>query len=181
MTTYRGSIEFLLLDVDGVLTDGSVIVDGQSEIVKAFNVRDGLAIALLRAHGIRTGVLSGKSSAPLDYRIRQLGIDFAVTGKLHKREGLAEILRQAAVEPAAVAYVGDDVVDLPLAGTVGAFYAVEDAHHLVRSAADHVLAAPGGRGAAREAAEHILITGGLTLKEAYAPLMDSWERHGAQQ
>lgn len=181
MTKYAGTIKLLLLDVDGVLTDGSIYMDGASESHKVFNVRDGLAVALLSAHGVQTGILSGKSSAPLDHRIRQLGIAYAVTGKLHKREGLQEVLRQAGLDAAAIAYVGDDIVDLPLVGIVGRFYAVADAHELIISAADYRLASPGGRGAAREAAEHILLAGGLTLEEAYAPLIDGWDTYGAQQ
>lgn len=178
---YQGPIRLVLFDVDGVLTDGTLFLDGQGELVKPFNVRDGLAVGLLRAHGILSGVLSGKASAPLDYRIRQLKFDVAVTGKLEKREAYAALKREHALEDAEVAYVGDDVVDLPLAGLVGRFYAPADAHPLVLARADHVVGAKGGHGVAREVAEHVLHSGGLGLEHAYQPLMDQWDRHHAVQ
>lgn len=178
---YSGPIRLVLFDVDGVLTDGSLILDGEGEAVKAFNVRDGLAVALLRAHGIRSGVMSGKTSRPLDFRVRQLGFDVAVTGKLEKVHALESIVRQEGLDASAIAYVGDDVVDLPLAGRVGRFYAPADAHPLVLTHADHILIARGGRGAAREAVDHILLSGGLTLEQAYAPLLEQWERFDAVQ
>jgi 3-deoxy-D-manno-octulosonate 8-phosphate phosphatase (KDO 8-P phosphatase) len=178
---YQGSIQLVLFDVDGVLTDGTLFLDGQGEQIKPFNVRDGLAIGLLRAHSIRSGVLSGKASAALDYRIRQLGFDVAVTGRLGKREAYAAIRREHALEDAEIAYVGDEVVDLPLAGLVGRFYAPADAHPLVLARADHVVAAKGGRGVAREVAEHVLQSGGLDLEQAYRPLIDQWDRHHAVQ
>ncbi len=86
---YRGPIRLVLFDIDAVLTDGTLFLDGQGELVKPFNVRDGLAVGLLRAHGILSGVLSGKASAPLDYRIRQLEFVVAVTGRLEKRDAYA--------------------------------------------------------------------------------------------
>ncbi len=178
---YSGPIRLALFDVDGVLTDGSLLVDGNGEAVKKFNVRDGLAVALLRAHSVRTGVLSGKSSSPLDFRIRQLGFDVAVTGQLKKSEAFAEIGLQAGLDSKEIAYVGDDVVDLPIAGRAGCFYAPSDAHPLVVQRADHVLRTGGGQGVAREAAEHILMSGGLTLEQAYEPLLEQWERFHAVQ
>lgn len=178
---YSGPIKLVLFDVDGVLTDGSLFIDGRGETMKTFNVRDGLAVALLRAHAIRTGVLSGKSSSSLDFRVQQLGFDVAVTGRLEKMEAFAGICEQEGLDGAAVAYVGDDVVDLPLAGCVGYFYAPADAHPLVLQRADRVLEASGGRGAARETAEHILTSSGLSLEQAYEPLLEQWGRFNAVQ
>ncbi|MGO4434785.1 KdsC family phosphatase, partial [Paenarthrobacter sp. RAF9] len=120
-------IELVLFDVDGVLTDGTIWMDGSGEAVKGFHVQDGLAVSLLHVHGIRCGVLSGKTSAPLDARIKQLGFDVAVTGTLGKSEALASITADQGISSEEVAYVGDDVVDLPLAGIVGRFYAPSDA------------------------------------------------------
>ena len=178
---YQGPVRLVLFDVDGVLTDGTLYLDGQGEQIKGFNVRDGLAVSLLRAHGIRSGVLSGKTSAALDYRIRQLKFDVAVTGRLEKREAYAAIKREQGLEDSQIAYVGDDVVDLPLAGLVGCFYAPSDAHPLVLSNANHVVQARGGRGVAREVAEHLLQAGGLNLEQAYRPLIDEWNRYDAVQ
>ncbi|MGY4859448.1 KdsC family phosphatase [Cryobacterium sp. AP23] len=174
-------IKLLLLDVDGVLTDGTLFIGSAGEAYKGFSVRDGLAVALLRAHGIRTGILSGKSSPSLDFRITQLGIDLAITGRIDKQEALAEILQRAGLTADEVAYVGDDVVDLPLAGLVGQFYAPADAHPLVKQSADYVLSTAGGRGAAREAAEYILDSAGLSIEQAYAPLIGQWGVHRAIQ
>ncbi|MFT4214393.1 MAG: hypothetical protein QM622_06410 [Microbacterium sp.] len=165
-------IELVLFDVDGVLTDGTIWMDGSGEAVKGFHVQDGLAVSLLRVHGIRSGVLSGKSSAPLDARISQLQFDVAVTGTLGKLAAIAAIGQEHGVAAEAIAFVGDDVVDLPLAGVVGCFYAPSDAHPLVRDAADVVLTRAGGRGVAREAAEHVLASRGLSLGDMYAPLLE---------
>lgn len=178
---YQGPIRLVLFDVDGVLTDGSLDVDGCGEAIKRFNVRDGLAVGLLRAHGIKSGILSGKQSAPLDFRIKQLGFDLAITGKLEKREAYAIIKQENGLEDAQIAYVGDDVVDLPLAGEVAMFYAPADAHPLVLDRADHVLKTRGGRGVARELAEHLLMQDGLSLEDAYRPLIGQWDRHHAVQ
>ena len=166
-------IKLVLFDVDGVLTDGTIWMDGSGgEVVKGFNVQDGLAVSLLHLHGIRCGVLSGKASAPLDARIKQLGFDVAVTGTLGKLEALVAITAEQGVSNEEVAYVGDDVVDLPLAGVVGRFYAPSDAHPVVLAAADVVLSRPGGRGVAREAAEVVLAARGLSLEEMYRPLLE---------
>ena len=181
VNTYDGPIRLVLFDVDGVLTDGSLVFDGAGEALKIFHVRDGLAVSLLRAHGIRTGVLSGKESDPLDFRVRQLNFDVAMTGRLDKADALESICHQEGMDRMAVAYAGDDVVDLPLAGIVGRFYAPSDAHPLVLRRADHVLQAHGGRGAAREMAEHVLMSGGLSLEQAYEPLLNQWERFDVVQ
>lgn len=174
-------IELVLFDVDGVLTDCSLYLDSDGESFKVFNARDGLAVALLHAHGIRSGVLSGKSSGGLDYRIRQLQFDIAVTGCVEKRRALREICADEDLHPSTVAYVGDDVVDLPLIGLVGRFYAPSDAHRLVLDRADHVISCRGGRGVAREVAEHVLLSRGHSLTEVYQPLIEGWGRLDAVQ
>ena len=178
---YQGPICLVLFDVDGVLTDGSLHLNGQGEQVKVFNVRDGLAIGLLRAHGIRSGVLSGKSSAPLDFRIAQLKFDVSVTGRLEKLEAYGSIKQKFGLDDDQIAYVGDDVVDLPLIGLVGRFYAPADAHALVLERANYVMHANGGHGVAREVAEHILQEDGMSLEQVYHPLINQWNRHDAIQ
>ena len=180
-SAYQGPIRLVLFDVDGVLTDGSLHFTGDGEHMKTFNVRDGLAIALLRAHGISSGVLSGKSSAALDYRVRQLRCDVVVTGQLEKLGAYSAIRQDLGLSDGQIAFVGDDVVDLPLAGRVARFYAPSDAHSLVLARADHVTAARGGHGVAREVAEHLLQSGGLSLEQAYLPLLDGWGRLDAMQ
>jgi 3-deoxy-D-manno-octulosonate 8-phosphate phosphatase (KDO 8-P phosphatase) len=166
------TIRLVLFDVDGVLTDGSLHYSPSGEEVKVFNARDGVAFALLRKHGVRTGIISGRSGSALVRRAANLEVEFVKTGQSNKRDALDDILAASDLHPGEVAFVGDDVLDLPLAGYVGRFYAPADAHTLVLAAADVVLRADGGRGAAREAAEHVLISHGMSLSEAYAPLID---------
>ena len=178
---YSGEIRLLLFDVDGVLTDGTLLVGPEGEIAKPFNVRDGLAVALLRAHGIRTGILSGKASAALTYRAEELDLDFAVMGQLDKVIAIVGVLESAGLSSSQVAYVGDDVVDLALIGRVGRFYAPADAHPLVLERADYVLSSRGGFGAGRETAEHLLLSSGMSMEECYAPLIGSWGAHNAVQ
>lgn len=173
---YSGVIRLVLFDVDGVLTDGSLVFDDNGEALKTFNVRDGVAVALLHAHGIRAGVLSGRVSSPLDFRIRQLDFDIALTGRLDKIDAFAAICEQQGLDGTQIAYVGDDVMDLPIAGRVGRFYAPRDAHPLVLRRADHILTSRGGHGAAREVAEHVLASDGLSLEQVYQPLLNHWER-----
>lgn len=178
---YNGPVRLVLFDVDGVLTDGSICVAEDGERTKTFNVRDGLAVALLRAHGIGCGVLSGKASGALDYRVQQLGFDIAITGRLDKLEAYEEIKRQQKLEDSQIVFVGDDVIDLPLASIVEVFYAPSDAHSLVLAKADFVTKSCGGRGVAREVAEHLLQSTGLNLEQIYQPLMNKWNRHDAAQ
>ncbi|MEO1819249.1 HAD hydrolase family protein [Pseudomonas sp.] len=178
---YRGPVRLVIFDIDGVMTDGTLHIGDDGEQFKAFNVRDGIAISLLRAHGISSGVLSGKACKALDYRIRQLKFDLAVTGEIEKLAAYSKIKAEQKLSDAQIAYVGDDVVDLPLAGLAGNFYAPADAHPLVLSAASHITTVNGGRGVAREVAEHILLAGGLTLEEMYRPLMNQWKRYDTAQ
>lgn len=178
---YQGPIKLVLFDVDGVLTDGALYIGGTGESVKAFNVKDGLAVTLLRCHRIASGVLSGKSSASLDYRVKQLNFDVSITGCLEKKRTYLALIKELGLRNEEVAFVGDDVVDLPLAGLVGIFFAPVDAHELVQKRADHVLKSPGGKGVAREVVEHILQSDGMTLEQAYEPLIGQWSRHGAAQ
>lgn len=178
---YQGPFKLVLFDVDGVLTDGSLHFSGQGEALKTFNVRDGLAVALLRSHCILSGILSGRASEALDYRIRQLKFDLAVTGSMEKCEAYAMIKREYNLEDGQIVYVGDDVVDLPLIGLVGRFYAPSDAHPLVLAQADYVVRARGGRGVAREVAEDILQSDGLSLEQSYHFLINQWTRYDAAQ
>lgn len=180
-TTYSGPIRLVLFDVDGVLTDGSLHIGADGEVIKSFNAKDGIAVALLRAHGIRSGIISGKASPALDYRARQLKLDIAVTGCHEKWSAYADIKQQLKLEDEQIAFVGDDVIDLPVMQQVGLSYAPADAHSLVLRQAKHVTRASGGQGVAREVAEHVLQLGGLDLDTAYQPLLAEWSQHAAQQ
>ncbi|AIO65011.1 KdsC family phosphatase [Burkholderia oklahomensis] len=178
---YRGAIRLVLFDVDGVLTDGRLHVTGDGEFMKSFHAKDGIAVALLRAHGIRSGILSGRHSAPLAWRAQQLGFDVFVSGCDDKRAGYARIKAEHALADDAIAYVGDDVNDLPVIESVGVSYAPADAHALVKRRVDYVVARVGGEGVAREVAEHVLLRSGLPLDEAYRPLLDRWGAHDVVQ
>ncbi|KFG98016.1 3-deoxy-D-manno-octulosonate 8-phosphate phosphatase [Burkholderia paludis] len=172
--TYRGAVRLVLFDVDGVLTDGLLHVTAEGEVMKRFHAHDGVAIALLRAHGIRSGILSGKHSGALTWRAHELGMDVLVTGCKDKAACYAGIKARRQIDDREIAYVGDDVNDLAVIERVGVSYAPADAHHLVRTRVDHVTRAAGGRGVAREVAEHVLLGAGLSLDDAYRPLLEQW-------
>ncbi|AXF25410.1 3-deoxy-D-manno-octulosonate 8-phosphate phosphatase [Burkholderia pyrrocinia] len=178
---YRGAVRLVLFDVDGVLTDGLLHMTAEGEFMKSFHVRDGVAVALLRAHGIRSGILSGKHSGALACRAAQLGVDVLVTGCDDKAAGYEDIKARQQCDDSEIAYVGDDVNDLAVIERVGVSYAPADAHHLVRACVDHVASTAGGRGVAREVAEHLLIRAGLSLDDAYRPLLEQWRSHHVVQ
>lgn len=162
--------KLVLFDVDGVLTDGTLWIGKQGEKFKGFNAKDGVAVALLRKYGIATGVVSGKASKPLDFRIEQLGFDVGITGCKDKLGAINAWLADKDYGLESVVFVGDDVIDVEIMQHVGVAYAPADAHALAIQAAQHVTRAVGGRGVAREVAEHILLAQGIGLEEMYAGL-----------
>lgn len=178
---YSGPIRLVLFDVDGVLTDGSLNISDNGELFKTFNAKDGVAVALLHAHGIKSGVVSGKSSKALDFRINQLGFDIRITGCHDKKSACEEIIKIYSLNYHQLVFVGDDIIDLPIMQKCAVSYAPADAHPLVRDQATHTVRALGGKGVAREVAEHILKSGGMTLESSYAPLLSSWNKQNAQQ
>jgi 3-deoxy-D-manno-octulosonate 8-phosphate phosphatase (KDO 8-P phosphatase) len=167
-------IKLMLWDVDGVLTKGDIYISEAGEFFKQFNVKDGVSVALLKKHNIKTGVLSGKKSASLTKRCKQLGLDIIQTGIHNKIAALNEICDSLSIIPNEVAYIGDDVIDLQVMRTVGVTFAPADAHRIILDVADHVTVSKGGEGVAREAAEILLTNSGLTLEAMYKPLMDDW-------
>ncbi|WP_110665057.1 KdsC family phosphatase [Salinicola halophilus] len=169
---HRAELALILFDVDGVLTDGTLLIGPEGEALKPFNVQDGLAVGLLRHHGIRSGVLSAKSSAPLLTRANQLGMDVIKTGFQRKLDALSQIVESTGFAPSRIGFVGDDVIDIPVMRRVGVAYAPSDAHPLVRDAADIVCTRAGGRGVAREVAEDLLAARGLDLADMYGHLID---------
>jgi 3-deoxy-D-manno-octulosonate 8-phosphate phosphatase (KDO 8-P phosphatase) len=149
-------IRALVLDVDGVMTDGSLVYGADGEAQKTFHVKDGLGIRLLRTAGIEVGVISAKRSAPLLARLRDLRIDRAELGRDDKRSALDELASALGVSCDEIAYAGDDLLDIPVLERVGLSIAVSDAHPRVRAKAAWVTHAPGGRGAVREIADDLL-------------------------
>jgi 3-deoxy-D-manno-octulosonate 8-phosphate phosphatase (KDO 8-P phosphatase) len=150
------NIQLLLLDVDGVLTDGRIIYDDAGSQIKEFNVRDGLGIKMAAAAGIKVGLVSGRKSKALHHRCRDLGIRYLYEGVRQKGQLFERILEQAGVDAGHTAFVGDDLPDLCLMRRVGLSIAVSDAHELVKKYAHWITSAAGGSGAVREVCEALL-------------------------
>lgn len=149
-------IKLLLLDVDGVLTDGSIILVGANEEIKTFHIHDGLGIKLAQAKGIEVGIITGRSSAAVRRRCAELAIEIVHEGKQNKLEAYEQIKQQLQLQDEAIAYIGDDLPDLPILKQVGLGCAVSDAREEVKSAAAIITSRPGGKGAVREVIELIL-------------------------
>ncbi len=149
-------IRLLVLDVDGVLTDGSLFLGDGGEQYKAFNSRDGHGIRMAQQGGLEIAVLTGRTSAVVAHRMQDLGVRHLVQGRRDKREAMAELLEQTGFAPSNSAYIGDDILDLPAMRQTAIGIAVADAHPLVLEHADWHTRAPGGRGAVREVCEALL-------------------------
>jgi len=150
------TIRLLLLDVDGVLTDGRIIYDDAGSQVKEFNVRDGLGIKLVMAAGIKVGLVTGRKSEALQHRCRDLGIQYLWDDVRQKGPLLETIIEQTGVDAGHTAFVGDDLPDICLMRRIGLSVAVADAHELVKKNADWITTAPGGCGAVREVCDALL-------------------------
>lgn len=150
-------VRLLCLDVDGVLTDGSVVLDGEGRECKVFNVRDGLGISVWQRLGGRVAIVTGRPcGAALAARARELRIEHVVASSADKAAGIREVAAACGVPEAAAAFVGDDLPDIPAMLACGYPVAVADAAPEVRAVAALVTSAPGGRGAVREVVEHLL-------------------------
>ncbi|MDH5492374.1 MAG: HAD-IIIA family hydrolase [Myxococcales bacterium] len=149
-------VRALLLDVDGVLTDGRLHYGAEGEALKVFHVRDGLGIKLLAQEGVPVAVISARRSVPLERRLEELGVREALLGREQKLGALEEVLARLGLEPSEIAYVGDDLVDLPVMRRVGLAITVADGHPLVRAEAAWVTRRGGGQGAVREIADALL-------------------------
>ncbi|ABK98598.1 KdsC family phosphatase [Pelobacter propionicus] len=149
-------IKLLLLDVDGVMTDGGIVFDGNGLETKVFNVKDGHGIKMLQRYGIQVGVITGRTSAVVDIRTRELGIELVYQGALKKMESYADVKQKTGLDDCQVAYMGDDVIDVPVMRRVGFAAAPPDALPEVLAVADYVSSRSGGRGAVREVCDLIL-------------------------
>jgi 3-deoxy-D-manno-octulosonate 8-phosphate phosphatase (KDO 8-P phosphatase) len=150
------AIELLVLDVDGVLTDGAIVYTDNGVEVKSFHVRDGSALKLWQREGKRAAVISGRTSRAVEVRAAELGIAPVIQGMADKLAAYRDLLAGAGLRPEQVCFVGDDLPDLPLLRHCGLAVAVADACPEVRADAHYVTRAPGGRGAVREVIELIL-------------------------
>lgn len=153
-------VSLLLLDVDGVLTDGRIIVDDRGVETKQFHVRDGQGIALLLRGGIEVGFITARSSRSVRHRAKELGVRLIREGVRDKLAAYGAIKRSRSLRDEQIAYMGDDIVDLPTLRQAGLGFSVADGWDVLRLEADFVTTAGGGRGAVREVAELLLTAQG---------------------
>jgi len=150
------SVKLVVFDIDGVMTDGTISVDGNGVERKQFHVRDGSGIKFLIRSALRVAVISGRECAANLHRARELGIEDVIQNAKRKLPAYEQLLEKYNLTDEQVCYVGDDLLDLPLVTRAGLGVAVADAVDELRAAADYVTAATGGRGAVREVADLIL-------------------------
>ena len=149
-------IQMLVLDVDGVLTDGTLIINGDGSESKSFNALDGHGIRMWRRAGLKVAFLSGRLSEPTRYRAEQLEIEYCFQNCHDKLSELEKLLEQVGLSANAIAYIGDDLPDLPVIRYVGFGIAVANAVDEVKQYADYITTRRGGSGAVREVIEYIL-------------------------
>jgi len=169
--TNLADIQILVLDVDGVLTNGTVVINGDGSESKAFNVLDGHGIRMWQRAGLKVAFLSGRMSEPTRHRAEQLQIDHCLQDCLDKLPALEKLLQQLGLAAQQAAYIGDDLMDLPAIRHVGFGAAVANAIDEVKQSADYVTKPPGGSGAVREVIEYILKKTGRwpELMKRYVP------------
>jgi 3-deoxy-D-manno-octulosonate 8-phosphate phosphatase (KDO 8-P phosphatase) len=155
-TDTAARVRLLVLDVDGVLTDGRLYYGARGETLKVFHVRDGLGVKLLAAAGITVAVISGRRSGMTGRRCRELGIRHVLQGVEDKLAAFHRLRERLGLAAGDCACVGDDAPDIPLMREVGLAFAVADAHPQARSAAQIVTSLPGGKGAVREVCDYLL-------------------------
>ena len=146
----------LLLDVDGVLTDGRIIIDDRGVETKQFDVRDGQGIVSLMRAGIQVGLITARTSKIVSYRAKELGLQMVLQGVRSKADAYGEIQRKTGLTETQIAYMGDDIGDLQILHRVGLALTVRDGWQELSKLVDYVTEKPGGRGAVREVAELLL-------------------------
>lgn len=146
----------LIMDVDGVLTDGRIFITASGEEFKAFNTLDGHGLKMLQSTGVQLAIITGRAAPSVAHRARGLGIDHYYEGVHDKRVAFADLLQKTGLEAAQCAYIGDDVIDLPVMSKVGLAVAVPAAPSFVRQHAHFVTGNHGGSGAVRELCELIM-------------------------
>lgn len=161
-------IRLVVLDVDGVLTDGSIYTGQDGELVKRFYVRDGLGIKMLQAAGIEVAILTGRNSAQTAARAKELGITSVAQGKRFKTDAFHDLLKEHGIDASACCYMGDDVPDIPVIDLAGLATAPADADPLIAERVHWIAPKPGGNGAVRALAELILRAQGKWDQLIYA-------------
>lgn len=150
------AIRLVIFDVDGVLTDGSLFIGDDGQEYKAFHSRDGHGMKMLLDTGVEIGIITGRTSQVVHHRMESLGIQHVYQGCTEKLPFFEELMAKLGLSPHEVAYVGDDVVDVPVMRRVGLAVAVQDAHPLAKQHAHWITPNSGGRGAARDVCELIM-------------------------
>jgi 3-deoxy-D-manno-octulosonate 8-phosphate phosphatase (KDO 8-P phosphatase) len=151
-----GKIQLLLLDVDGVMTDGGIIYDGNGLETKVFNVKDGHGIKMLQRYGIEVGIISGRVSQVVEVRARELGIGLVYQGAEKKLATYDDVKQKTGLTDCRIAYIGDDIIDVPVMRRVGFAACPADALPDVRAVAHYMTSSAGGKGAVREVCDLIL-------------------------
>jgi len=150
-------IKLILMDVDGVLTDGEIIYSSDGAEIKKFNVQDGMGITLARMAGLKTGIITGRNSEMVKRRAEELKFDVVSQGSFNKLPQYEQIKQQLNLKDEEIAYIGDDILDMSILKRVGFSAAVANARDEVKAICDYVTIARGGQGAVREVIDKILI------------------------
>ncbi|MEC5216155.1 3-deoxy-D-manno-octulosonate 8-phosphate phosphatase (KDO 8-P phosphatase) [Actimicrobium sp. GrIS 1.19] len=166
--TRAAQVRLMIFDVDGVLTDGSLHYDADGEVLKTFNVHDGLGIKMLQQSGVMTAIISARQSSMVLRRAKDLGITHVFQGGHDKRIAFDQLLAQTGVTVAQCCFIGDDVIDLPILRQVGFAVSVPNGHDEVRQRVHYITTAAGGRGAVRELCDLVLRAQG-NYEAALAP------------
>ena len=165
-------IKLIIMDVDGVLTDGRIIL-GKEEELKFFDVRDGMGITIAKRSGLKVGIITGRTSEAVEKRAEELKMDYIIQGSKNKLKSLNEIIEIENMGYQNVCYIGDDIIDIPLFRKVGFSATVNDAPDIVKSEVSYVSNKSGGRGAVRDIIEYVL-TGKGILKSTIDVMISDW-------
>jgi len=160
-------VKLLICDVDGVMTDGRLFFDDKGIEYKAFHSRDGLGIKMLQRSGVPLAIITARNSETVRHRMINLNIDLVFQGQENKTQAFADLCLQLQLQAFEIAYMGDDLVDLPVMNQAGLSIAVADAHDLVKEHADWITTHKGGQGAVRDACELLMSAHG-TLEEQFS-------------
>lgn len=150
------NIKLMIMDVDGVLTNGQIFIRDNGEEIKAFHTLDGHGIKMLQQSGVRTAIITGRDAPSVGVRVKQLGIHFYYKGIHNKQAAYAQLCEAAGVSEEECAFIGDDVVDLPVMTRCGLPVAVPQAHWFIQQYAAYITTASGGLGAVRELCDLIM-------------------------
>ncbi|MEM0492467.1 MAG: HAD-IIIA family hydrolase [Candidatus Thermoplasmatota archaeon] len=149
------AVKLVIMDVDGVLTDGRIIL-GEEEELKFFDVRDGMGITLAKKSGLKIGIITGRRSIAVKRRCKELDIDYLIQGSKNKLKSLDNIIEKEKIQYKNVCYIGDDIIDVPIFKKVGFSATVNDAPDYIKPMVSYISSKPGGRGAVRDIIEYIL-------------------------